>query len=65
MELAVRAGNPAASRMRASGEKNAVTADGDRVGVRARIDMGEADAEVWAEVLLNGNQVFTKEWKLP
>jgi hypothetical protein len=64
VDLAVRAQDPGAARMRACGEKTAVTADGDRVGVRARIDMGEADAEVTAEVLLNGNQVFTKEWKL-
>jgi putative CocE/NonD family hydrolase len=65
VELEVRAQDPAAARMRASGEKNAVTADGDRVGVRARIDMGDKDAAVSAEILLNGNEVFAKEWKLP
>lgn len=64
VELAVRAQDPAAARMSASGEKNALTADGDRVGVRARIDMGAADAAVSAEILLNGNEVFAKEWKL-
>jgi putative CocE/NonD family hydrolase len=65
VELAVRAEDPAAARMRAAGEKNALTADGDRVGVRARIDMGESDAVVSAEILLNGNEVFAKEWTMP
>ena len=66
VELAVRAEDPAAARVRAAGAKDALTADGDRVGVRARVGLGgESDAVVSAEILLNGNAVFAKEWTMP
>jgi hypothetical protein len=50
--------------MTASGEKSAVTAEGDRIAVRAEIGMGAAEAAVTAEVFVNGTEFFTREWKL-
>ncbi|MEU5259600.1 CocE/NonD family hydrolase [Amycolatopsis sp. NPDC021455] len=63
VELGVPEHRPAAARMTASGEKSAETPDGDRVVVRAGIEMGAVDAAVTAEVLVNGKQFFTREWK--
>ncbi|QFU91730.1 CocE/NonD family hydrolase [Amycolatopsis sp. YIM 10] len=54
----------AGARMTASGVKTVRTTDGDHVAVRAAIEMNDADATVRAEVLLNGNPFFSREWKL-
>lgn len=64
VEISVAAEDPAAARMRASGEKHARTADGDEVRVRAEIDMRDTEAAVTAEVLVNDTRFFTREWKL-
>ena len=63
VDLGVPEHHPAAARMTATGEKTAETPDGDRVVVRAGIDMGAADAAVTAQVLVNGTEFFTREWK--
>lgn len=56
--------DPLDTRMIATGEKTADIENGDRAFVRASIDMGTLDATVFAEVLVNGTTLFTKEWKL-
>ncbi len=64
VEFGVTEYDPSAAHMSASGEKRAETAEGDQVAVRAEIEMGTAEAAVSAEVLVNGTQFFTREWKL-
>ncbi len=62
--LAVNEHDPAKARMAASGEMAAETSDGDQVAVRAAIDMGTYDANVVAEVVVNGKQFLAREWRL-
>ncbi|MEQ0563998.1 CocE/NonD family hydrolase [Amycolatopsis sp. NEAU-NG30] len=61
--LSVPEHDPASARMTASGEKTAHTPGGEEIVVRAGIELGAADAAVTAEVLVNGTQFFTREWK--
>ena len=42
----------------------AQTTDGDQVAVRAAIEMGTFDANVVAEVVVNGKQFPAREWRL-
>jgi putative CocE/NonD family hydrolase len=62
--LGVNEHDPAKARMVASGEMTADTGDGDQVAVRAAIDMGTSEATVTAEVVVNGTQFLTREWRL-